>query len=769
MKTYISIVLCFFLLLSVSSPLGMRYELVSGSSLKPFFQRSIRNPVADAVVVSASDPYYGLLSTSVACWYENTTNTSGLLPLFVHHEGRLTNAQSRFLETYFPSPNHTLLVLGEHLETSYQSTEILGFAPSVAVSLATFVYHTASAVLILPYGTTDAYQLSLLAAPLASYLNIPMLIFDDNEPELQTVCTQLHVTEAYLVGNISLTLANVTLTSLMNEAMIADAILTVVKNQFGSINYLAMTNPADVVPPAVRNTTIQSYSNILVNRKLIILGKEFNLVGNDTETLFFPSPQGLAHMKISVELFPEPGSIFNRFSLFDPLVFLTLTDSQGQVVAYGNSMGYEIGKTFVETISCHASGYYVLQMKVYHGMKGGFFVQRGLSWIKGNFTVTMNFSSLDSPHYPSIPKLSSLAPYLTAAHGGLLIANSSWGLTDDSYVSAARGSGTGPWYNESLHPFTNSKVNKTVEQLRGTLECLRNHDLLAGYLNGPAWLALLADTTMIPMYYYGPSQEGIPDRGLPSDNPYTLNQSLSVGRLIGWDVQDVSVLLARTFFYEALCGAPEDPDEWHSRFHFMFGEGYGETGGIFHQIPYAREIRQYGFITKVYGDLRNSRQIAERLQIFTGANYLEYLGHGDWFWFPASLYGLDSYSKAFDVAHVKYWVFEKPSVFLSSACLMGRTDGLPPEMNIGLALLHAGCNGFVGATRETGQESGLSTLENHLIVDNWSLGEALRGEKRVDTELPTFYVRVLYGDPAFNPYEPQHGFSNQGRPVFLLQ
>jgi hypothetical protein len=130
---------------------------------------------------------------------------------------------------------------------------------------------------------------------------------------------------------------------------------------------------------------------------------------------------------------------------------------------------------------------------------------------------------------------------------------------------------------------------------------------------------------------------------------------------------------------------------------------------------------------------------------------------------------LDSYSKAFDVAHVKHWVFEKPSVFLSSACLMGRTDGLPPQMNIGLALLHAGCNGFIGATRETGQESGLLTLENHLIVDNWSLGEALRGEKRIDTELPTFYVRVLYGDPAFNPFEPQHGFSNQGRPVFLLQ
>jgi hypothetical protein len=121
-----------------------------------------------------------------------------------------------------------------------------------------------------------------------------------------------------------------------------------------------------------------------------------------------------------------------------------------------------------------------------------------------------------------------MAPYLTAAHGGLIIANASWELTDSSYVSAAHGSGTGPWYNESLHPFTNTKVNATVQQLKRTLESLNAHGLLSGYLNGPAWLSILADTTMIPMYYYGPSQEDIPDRGLPSDNPYSLNQNLSV-------------------------------------------------------------------------------------------------------------------------------------------------------------------------------------------------------------------------------------------------
>lgn len=719
------------------------------------------------MVVSESDPYFSLISTSVACWYDKETNTSGILPLLVHHEGNLTNAQTRFLEIYFNSTDRQILVLGEHLESSFESTEILGSASSVAITLATSVFSTAPAVLIIPYVSMDAYQLSLLAAPLASYLNIPLLIFDDNEAEIQTVCTQLQTTHAYVVGDITLHLENVTVTYLPTEAAITDMMLTIIKDQFGSINYLTMTNPSDVVPPAVLNITHLTFSDHIINKKIIILGKEFDIVGNDTRSYRFYVPDGLSRVQISGEIFQKHGFLLRRFSPVVPLLFMNLTDAQGQIVAYANSMGYDIGKTYVETFSCNASGLYTLQIRVYNGIKGGFFVMRGLSFVDATITMNVTLSALSSPHLSLLPGLSSLAAYLTAAHGGLIIANSSWELTDDSYVSAAQGSGAGPWYDESLHLFTNTKVNTTVKQLKRTLEKLDTHGLLNGYLSGPAWLVLLADTTMIPMYYYGPSQEDIPDRGLPSDNPYTLNQNLSVGRLISWDVQDASVLIARTFFYENLCGEPESLDDWHSQFHFVFGEGYSETGGIFHQIPYAREIRDYGFTSKVYGDFWNSRQIAEILGIFTDANYLEYLGHGDWFWFPASLYGLDSYSKAFDVAHVKNWVFKKPSIFLSSACLMGRTDGLPPQMNIGLTMLHAGCNGFVGATRETGQESGLTVLENHLIVDDWSVGEALRGEKRIDTELPTFYVRVLYGDPAFNPFEPQHGFHNQGRPVLI--
>jgi hypothetical protein len=155
-------------------------------------------------------------------------NITGLIPLLVQHEGNLTDVQARFLKTYFSSNTHSLLILGEHLNTSYPTIEILGSPPTVALTLATQAFTTAPVVLIIPYDNKDAYSLSLLAAPLASYLNMPILIYDHNDAALQTVCTQLQTTQAYFIGDITLNLTNVDVIPLINE----EAITT----SFASIN-----------------------------------------------------------------------------------------------------------------------------------------------------------------------------------------------------------------------------------------------------------------------------------------------------------------------------------------------------------------------------------------------------------------------------------------------------------------------------------------------------------------------------------------------------
>lgn len=728
----------------------------------PFFHKlsdvgSLRKQIEDAIIVPDTNPYFGLIGSYIACWYNVDTNVSGLKPLLVNTNQKLNYNQEIFLDKYLET-NENLLVLGEKLECKYDTTEILGSPPTVAINAALHVFTQVSSVLILPYDIDNAYELSLMACPLASYLDIPVLIYDNNQIELEQVCDKLNVTKAYVIGDIQLSLQNITTISLETKEEIQNAIIAIIKDCFNDINYITLTNPSDTISPYIIDNVNTSFEDEIKNFKLILLGKEINLMGTDIKKYNVSIPDGINRINVH-------GKIMDVRNVINPIIYMYLYDPQGNIVSYSNSLAYENGETYLETLTCNASGNYTLVIKFYHGFKGGYFIQRGFSFINSDFEVSINISTLERPHMPLIPNLSIIAPYLTSAHGGMIIADSAFEITGDDYIGKADGSGTGPWYNESLHNYNNEKVNYTLEQLGNSLALLENYTILDSYLNGSSWLALLGGTNMIPMYYYGPSQPGIPEKGLPSDNPYSLDWNLSVGRIIGWDVQDVSLLISRTLFYREICGEPEKKRDWHNRFSFIFGEGFGETGGIFHQIPYAFEIRKYGFKPRVFGDFRNGRQISMLFKTYTGSNYIELISHADWFWFAPSMYGIDTYSRALDVSHVKNWIFDKPSIFMASACLMGRTDGIPPEMSIGLTMLHAGCNCFVGATRETGSEAGLTIFENHLIIDNYSVGEALRGEKAVDKELPNFYLRVLYGDPAFNPYEPNNGFSNQGRPI----
>ena len=759
-----------FLIVLIITPTIIHAENVDGDALIPKELSHLdlnRKLIEDVIIIPDSNPFFGIIGSYIACWYDTDNNLTGLLPLLVQHNGKLNVHQELFLDQYLKNKDKKLLVLGKQVDSKYDTTEILGSPPTVAINAATQVFTHASTVMIIPYDTEDAYQLSLIASPLASYLNIPILIYDDNQIELINICNILNTSNAFVIGDIQLTLPNITITHLGTEEEIQNVVTTTIKNQFNDINYITLTNPSDTIPSYIIDSDETTFIDHIKNIKLTILGKEINLKGTGIKQYDINIPNGINRVKIHGNISRKNRPIFDKINPIDPIIYMYLYDPQGNTVAYSNSFAYDIGETYLETLTCNASGNYTLVVKLYNGIKGGYFIQRGLSLVNTDFEISINISTLEKPHMPLIPKLSITAPYLTSAHGGILIADSDFEITSDDYTLVANGSGTGPWYNEKLHNFTNQKVNYTIEQLENTLSILSDHSMLDNYLNGPAWLAILGGTNMIPMHYYSPSQQGIPERGLPSDNPYSLDWNLSVGRIIGWNVQDVSLLISRTLFYQDICGEPVRPRDWHNRFSFIFGEGFGETGGIFHQIPYAIEIRQYGFKPRVFGDLRNSRQIGVLLKTYTGSNYIEYLGHADWFWFVPSLYGLDSYSKAIDVAHAKNWIFTKPSIFLSSACLMGRTDGIPPQMNIGLTMLHAGCNCFVGATRETGSEAGLTVFENHMIVDNYSVGEALRGEKRVDKELPNYYVRTLYGDPAFNPYEPINGFSNQGRPILI--
>ena len=53
---------------------------------------SIRNEIENVVIVSDSDPYFGIIGAYIACWYDKNDNISGLLPFLVQSNKKLTNS-----------------------------------------------------------------------------------------------------------------------------------------------------------------------------------------------------------------------------------------------------------------------------------------------------------------------------------------------------------------------------------------------------------------------------------------------------------------------------------------------------------------------------------------------------------------------------------------------------------------------------------------------------------------------------------------------------
>jgi hypothetical protein len=407
----------------------------------------------------------------------------------------------------------------------------------------------------------------------------------------------------------------------------------------------------------------------------------------------------------------------------------------------------------------------------------------GVSNIEASYEISVTTSTLSKPHLPIYPKLSSLAPYVTAAHGGIVLADTNFELTSDGYELEAAGYGTGAWYETSLHGAVNERVEYVVEKLNETIESLNDFNLYESYMNGPAWLAILAGSNMIPQYYEAKDASWIEDvvygTGWATDNKYSLELQLSNTRIIGRSIGDVSTLVARTLFYEPYVNGHSqlikqeygNSEEWGNNFHFLAGEMGGRTGWFFWQRSFAPEVESHGFQTEeYYQDYENDRQTMIRLGAYERANYFDLMMHGNWYWYVPELNGMDSYSTAVKVSDIikapADWELG-PSTYVTGSCILGRIDGITPRQSMTFAFMHAGVNAFFSASRSTGSEAKAGTIEQSLLYDDISVGEALRLDKHTNQEPAAFYVRNLFADPAFNPYEPENGFSNQGRPELI--
>src|SRR4030042_3401889 len=94
---------------------------------------SNRKLIENAVIIPDSNPFFGIIGSYIACWYDKDNNSTGLLPLLVKQNERLSDNQEIFLNQYLNNKDKKILVLGEKLQSEFETTEILGSPPTVSI------------------------------------------------------------------------------------------------------------------------------------------------------------------------------------------------------------------------------------------------------------------------------------------------------------------------------------------------------------------------------------------------------------------------------------------------------------------------------------------------------------------------------------------------------------------------------------------------------------------------------------------------------------
>ncbi|MGA1793378.1 MAG: M14 family zinc carboxypeptidase, partial [Thermoplasmatota archaeon] len=755
---------------------------------------STRKPIGEVVIIPEEEPFYGIAAAPMACWYDigsEGADAYGLLPLLVSTDNELDDIQSRFLSN-------------TGLSNSYRISPPPRSGPGMlpggtgamgegSLKMANDAFQQAAGALVLE-ATAEQYELGVVAAPLASYLNIPVLVKDDMSSWSDISASLGSLKARYVIcvgenaGEIAGSIGKDSIL-LRTEEEVQDAVLQVIKARFGRLDYVTMTDPADAFPMSVDSSETEAFT-VDVNNLRVETGQvAIDIIGESSDTFPITVPEGIVRLGIYVNftnVAATPLDPLKEAIEIEPVIFASLRDDGGDIAAYAPSFSYLKGCDYLETLAIDAPGTYELTVQVFYGIDG-FNTYAGTelaaSRIDGTYEVSVTTEILDSPHYPEYPRLSMMAPYLAASHGGSVFGGSYLELTTEEYGEAAKGHSTGPCYDRDLHELVNERVEANIERLGAYLDKVDQWGMQADYLSGPAWLAILGGPNMIPQYYEPKEtsweEDVIYGAGWPTDVPYSFGESLSTGRVLGEDVGDVSALIARTLFFEQYAqgharmisseyGSSED---WGANFHFLAGEMGGRTGWFFWQRTFSDEIRQHGFETEEYlQNYENDRQTMEYLGAYERANFLDLMMHGNWYWYVPELNGLDSYSTGVKNSDIRKSPDEwelGPGVVVTGACILGRIDNVPPVESMTMTFLHAGVNAFFGATRSTGSEAKAGTVERGLLYDDISVGEALREDKRVNRDPAAYWVRNLFADPAFNPYEPENGYSDQGRPVLL--
>lgn len=564
---------------------------VSIATIDDFFAISGKmSDVPDAVAVSDSSPFYALIATPLTIHY-SADGEQHVRPLYVKNLDELSQAVARV-----------------ESQIGIQANEIIDGSKSakdVSLEIAKKYWKSSDAVLLIEYNESG-YNLGVVAAPIASYLSIPIIVADEINQDVREVLVDLGVEYSLICGDLE---GYGKQFKFDDVDEIVDTSIEIVMEKFGEVEYVTLTNPRDAWPPEVlRDETVLYEDGTLMGGSMFPSGIKnmlLSLLKPASFSFTIPEDYKYALVKLHVKNLEDPEHV----ELFgDDLVIGGSLTNYMRTVAYpaerdehGN---VEYDQLYYETVLYDMGGeeFSIKLTSSFHVLDSA------------EFEISVTVEELSNPYYPMMKQFSSIAPYLTAYHKGIIFAKPEFAFVpdDDVELDGTKLSGnTQPFFNPMLIPVVNQHVYENIHlPLNNLLAKITDIDITDSVeslkkecYHDPFYIALVGDAVMLPQYYYRSphsdpfinSHSGAYGTNCPSDFlygnidpetysllPYAeehLENDLHsdfpeaeniVGRITGWDVQDASALIVRTIFYDKVI---EELGEWKDNAVVLTGAG----------------------------------------------------------------------------------------------------------------------------------------------------------------------------------------------------
>ncbi|PKK81100.1 MAG: hypothetical protein CVT47_04185, partial [Thermoplasmata archaeon HGW-Thermoplasmata-2] len=239
----------------------------------------------DVVVASAENPFYALIATPLAAYYEGgalkkvpllVTNSGNTYP-WIHTTPSITTEPTvytdigpviRFLQAYQPSgavmigmdkisATGTTTVAGQATPVTYNlaaTTAFVGDLTEVALKVAETYWSSAEAV-ILVEKDEKGYAEAVNAVAIASYLNVPVVPVGDVDTAIAERLSKLGVKYTITCGEVQVSAENAKKLGKMvrfpDVSGIANGVLSLAPKAEGDVPYVVLANPLDTYVPAV--------------------------------------------------------------------------------------------------------------------------------------------------------------------------------------------------------------------------------------------------------------------------------------------------------------------------------------------------------------------------------------------------------------------------------------------------------------------------------------------------------------------------------------